>query len=212
MIESTGQGIRMKQAEYMKRLFVAAESIVFLSFIISLLLFFSYWRSFRPSSESDFIRLQQRITLLTNAHHSLIEGDTLRTDSSSALFKRGIAVLLDDWKRYRELAAAEQSEGKEIRKETGRQNLERADSLIRRVSVLPRNINQIPSSILKFRIREENDALLLSEMMRLQQMRDEESSAGERWIFLSIVLAAIVYGSALLLAVLYRKQRKKKDE
>ena len=212
MIESTGQGIRMKQAEYMKRLFVAAESIVFLSFIISLLLFFSYWRSFRPSSESDFIRLQQRITLLTNAHHSLIEGDTLRTDSSSALFKRETSFLLDDWKRYRELAAAEQSEGKEIRKETGRQNLERADSLIRRVSVLPRNIIQIPSSVLKFRIREENDALLLSEMMRLQQMRDEESSAGERWIFLSIVLAAIVYGSALLLAVLYRKQRKKKDE
>ncbi len=66
--------------------------------------------------------------------------------------------------------------------------------------------------VLLSRIKDKNDELLFLEMERLQQMHDEESSALERWTFLWIVLAGLACGSALLLAVLYKKQKEKVDE
>ncbi|MFZ1979155.1 MAG: PAS domain S-box protein, partial [Bacteroidota bacterium] len=140
--------------------------------------------------------------------------DTLWSDFSSTLFKRMDNLILDDWKSYRELAALSESEDPESRKEADQQNIECVDSLIHLVPAMTeeRNAIQFSSYVLRSRIRDKNDELLFSEMQRLQRMHDEESSAAERWTFLWIALAGLVYGSALLLAVLYRKQKGKAEE
>lgn len=216
MNESTGQRDHLEKAKHVKRLFFAAKSVVFFLLFLSLPLFFSYRNSFRHFRDSNFIRQQQRIALLTNARHALLdeEKDTMLTERSSACFKHMSVLVLDDWNKYRELTAIGQFEMPDSLKEAKRQNIVRVDSLIRFVNAMIDEQKTIQGStfVLKSRIKDRNDELLFSEMQQLQQMRDEESSVTGHWIFLWIALAGLVYGSSLIFVILSAKQRQKADE